>query len=110
MRGDDPPAGWAPGVSLADLGCPDRLDERWAKLPIIRWYMPADWRPEVVVQDRVDLALPSGTPADCVGVRLGLVDKDGQPVAVPVRIESAGRWTILVEDGALSIRLAERGR
>jgi len=110
MRGHDPPAGWALGVALADLGCPASLDERWALLPVARWYLPADWRPDVIVQDQVDLALPSGTPADCVGVRLGLVDENGQLMAVPVRIESTGRWTMVVEDSTLSVRLTGEGR
>jgi uncharacterized membrane protein len=110
MRGDDPPAGWALGVALADLGCPDRLDERWALLPVTRWYLPVNWRTEVIVQDQVDLALPPGTPADCVGVRLGLMDENGQLMSVPIRIESTGRWTMGVEDSTLSIRLTGEGR
>jgi len=110
MRGDDPPAGWTLGVALDDLGCPDRLDEQWAPLPAARWYLPADWRPEVIVRDQVDLALPPGTLASCVGLRLGLVNEDGQLVAMPIRIESPGRWTMLIKDNTLSVLLAERGQ
>jgi len=110
MRGDEPPAGWALGVALADLGCPDSLDERWTLLPLARWYLPADWQPEVIVRDQVDLALPPGTPADCVEVKLGLLDEDGQLMAVPVRIESTGRWIMGVEDSTLSIRLTGEGQ
>jgi uncharacterized membrane protein len=108
-QGDRPPPGWALMVALADLGCPGGLDEQWTPLPVTRWYPPADWQPEIIVRDQVDLAVPPGTPADCIGVWLGLMDEDGRPVATPVRIESTGKWTMKVEGSKLSVRLAGEG-
>jgi hypothetical protein len=107
-QGNQPEPEQMLGIALVDFDCPQKLNQKWAALPTMRWYQPLIWESNVFIKDHVFLALPPDTPAHCVGIQLAIVDAEEQPVWIEaIELESMGRWQMVTRDERVIISLVD---